>query len=102
MHVANTYCHGCLVPYFVVYDVLACIMHTHVLVLIRMYNVHPYFSLRNGGKKVCIIKYTTVCLFDYGHLDCFQFFYYYKQGNYEHSFLNIFVGVHIQVSLGQC
>ena len=30
-------------------------MHTHALVLISMYNAHPCFSLKNLGKKVCII-----------------------------------------------
>ena len=29
-------------------------MHTRVLVL-PMYSVHPYFSLKNLGKKVCIL-----------------------------------------------
>ena len=40
---------------FAVYNALLCITHTHILVLISMYNTHPYFSLKNLGKKVLII-----------------------------------------------
>ena len=57
--------------YFAVCNVLLCMLCTHILcalytglypllnpwyvIIIPMYNVHPYFSLKNLGKKVRII-----------------------------------------------
>ena len=49
-------------PYFAMYNAYPCFLpklslfalYTHVYT-IPMCNVHPYFSLKNLGKKVCII-----------------------------------------------
>ena len=37
-----------------IYHIFLCIMHTHILML-PMYNAHPYFSLKNLSKNVHII-----------------------------------------------
>ena len=48
---SRNYCHD----YEALITILLCIMHTHVLILIPIYNAHPYFSLKSLGKKVCIM-----------------------------------------------
>ena len=79
----NEICHWCSlseVPYFTLYNALPCIMRTHILCTLHMglldpwyvtitpmYNMHPYFSLKNLGKKVCIIhgkiRYFCKCVY---------------------------------------
>ena len=62
--------HSCIqcAPTFCVHYTRDCV------IFIPMYNVHPYFSLKNLGKKVHIIHGKIRYLFFYPHLKTFFFF----------------------------
>ena len=59
--------------------------------------MHVAITHRHGYIAFYYKMHTMIYPFNYGHLDYFQFFYYYNQGSYEHFFLDMFPAACIQV-----